>query len=98
VVTRLEGKKDKIRFVSGHLVQIPGNWAKKKGEGENKKGVGRLASPFIFFQLRYPGQAKKTSRRRLTMRRSVFLLFFMTVGIAHAPIFEVVIRLTSTSQ
>jgi len=63
VVTRLKGKKEKIRFVSGHLVQIPGNQAKKNGEGETKKGVGRLAALFIFFHLRYPGQAKKTRYR-----------------------------------
>ena len=63
MVRMLEGKKEKIRFVSGHLVQIPGNKAKKKREGENKKGVGRLAALFIFVQLRYPGRAKKTRYR-----------------------------------
>jgi len=35
-------------------------------------------------------------RRRLSMRRSVFRLCFMIVGVVHAPIFEVDIWLTPT--
>ena len=60
VVTRLEGKKEKIRIVSTHFLQIPGNQAKMKREGESQMGVGRLAALLILFQLRYPGQVKKT--------------------------------------
>ena len=59
MVTRLKGKKEKIRFVSGHLVQIPGNQAKKNGEGETKKGVGRLAALFIFFSFTIPGAGEE---------------------------------------
>jgi len=40
---------EKIRFVFSYLIQIRGNQAKKKGEGESKKGVGRLAALLIFF-------------------------------------------------
>jgi len=59
VVTRLEGLKEKIRFVSGHLFQILGNQAKKKGQGESKKGVGRLPAVLIFFAIRIPGAGEE---------------------------------------
>jgi len=36
------------------LVQIPGNQAKNNGEGENKKGLGRLAAVFTFFSITIP--------------------------------------------
>jgi len=37
------------------LVQIPGNQAKKKGEGESKKGVGRLPALLSIFSITIPG-------------------------------------------